>query len=64
MKSLSVLVADDEYPDLPVIIVTGHGDEALSNEVLELGAHSLLTKPFALRDLGKLVAATGKDDQS
>ena len=56
MGGVALLAAcRDRYPDLPVIVITGHGDEALSSEVLGLGALSLLTKPFALRDLGKIL---------
>ena len=34
-------------PDLPVIIMTGHGDVAEAVEAIQLGAYDFLTKPFA-----------------
>ncbi|GLQ56588.1 response regulator transcription factor [Devosia nitrariae] len=37
--------------DLPVIIMTGHGDMALAAEVTEAGADGLLEKPFSEESL-------------
>ena len=34
-------------PDLPVVIMTGHGDVAEAVEAIKLGAYDFLTKPFA-----------------
>lgn len=34
-------------PDLPVIIMTGHGDVAEAVEAIQSGAYDFLTKPFA-----------------
>ena len=51
-----------KHPELPVIVMTGHGDETMSREVVALGARSLLTKPFALRDLGKIVEDLWESD--
>jgi len=38
-------------PDLPVIMLTGHGSEEASKEGLELGAADYLTKPCELEEL-------------
>jgi len=38
-------------PDLPVIMLTGHGSEEASREGLELGAADYLTKPCELEEL-------------
>ena len=38
-------------PDLPVIILTGHGSEKAAREGLALGAFDYLTKPCELNDL-------------
>ena len=51
-----------KHPELPVIVMTGHGDEMMSREVVALGARSLLTRPFALRDLGKIVEDLWESD--
>ena len=42
-------------PDLPVILITGHGDVAMAVDTLKAGAWDFLTKPF---DPEALVAAT------
>ncbi len=38
-------------PDMPVIMLTGHGSEKAAREGLELGAFDYLTKPCDLEDL-------------
>jgi DNA-binding response OmpR family regulator len=38
-------------PDLPVIMLTGHGSEEASREGLKLGAADYLTKPCELEEL-------------
>lgn len=42
-----------KHPDLPVIILTGHGNEKERNACMDLKAHSFLNKPV---DLSNLVA--------
>lgn len=34
-------------PDIPVVLITGHGDVAMAVSALKAGAHDFLTKPFA-----------------
>ena len=36
------------YPDTPVIIVSGHGDQEHANELIAMGAFDSLLKPFRL----------------
>lgn len=38
----------DRFPDLPVIIITGHGDMTSAVEALRSGAYDFITKPFEL----------------
>ncbi len=47
MDGLSLLAAVREIdPDLPVILVTGHGDVPLAVEAMRAGAYDFLEKPF------------------
>lgn len=47
----------EEQVDIPVIIMTGHGDEDAREEALSSGAFAYLTKPFSLKDIKQLVKA-------
>lgn len=38
-------------PDIPVILLTGHGDVAMAVQVLKDGAYDFITKPFAMDSL-------------
>jgi FixJ family two-component response regulator len=51
LKLLKVIKLD--YPQVPVIIITGHGNEAIAEEAKAADAY--LEKPFAMGDLAKLV---------
>jgi two-component system C4-dicarboxylate transport response regulator DctD len=44
-------------PDLPVILVTGHGDIAMAVAAMKNGAADFLTKPYASADLIRAVRA-------
>jgi two-component system C4-dicarboxylate transport response regulator DctD len=45
LELLSEVVALD--PDLPVIVVTGHGDVSMAVEAMRAGAYDFIEKPFA-----------------
>jgi len=53
LKLLKVIKLD--YPQVPVIIITGHGNEAIAEEAKAADAY--LEKPFDMGDLAKLVEA-------
>lgn len=51
--------------NLPVVIITGHGDIALAVRAMKAGAIDFLTKPFARSDLLNIIAqADRRLDQS
>ncbi|TIP02573.1 MAG: sigma-54-dependent Fis family transcriptional regulator [Mesorhizobium sp.] len=43
-------------PDIPVILVTGHGDIAMAVKAIKDGAYDFITKPFAADRLAQSVA--------
>lgn len=46
---LSQIIATD--PDLPVIVVTGHGDVSMAVEAMRAGAYDFIEKPFSAERL-------------
>jgi DNA-binding NtrC family response regulator len=49
-------------PQMPVIMLTGHGSETAAREGIEFGAYDYLTKPCDLSDLmEKIKLACGKE---
>ena len=42
-------------PNLPVIIITGHGDVTLAVEAMRSGAYDFMQKPFSTADLVEVV---------
>lgn len=57
MDGLALLDAAREIdPDLPVILITGHGDVPLAVDALRRGAYDFIEKPFAAERLGEAVA--------
>jgi len=45
-KVLSILRADEQYKDIPVVMLTAHGQARDVEKGMELGAVSYITKPF------------------
>ena len=62
MDGLEVLkIFKKMVPNMPVIMLTGHGSETAAREGLELGAFDYLTKPCDFEDLvSKIVEACGE----
>lgn len=52
-KLLTMIAGRPELRDIPVIMLTGHGDRELKIKLLGLGASDYVTKPF---DAGELIA--------
>lgn len=48
---------NQEYSDIPVIMITGRGDEADRIRGLETGADDYITKPFSMNELAARVKA-------
>lgn len=51
-----VAVLTEMDPDVPVIVMTGYGTLETAVEALRRGARDYLQKPFALEDVGRLLA--------
>jgi DNA-binding NtrC family response regulator len=47
--------ARQTHPDLPMIIMTGHGDDESRDEAMKSGAYAFLTKPFSIKEIKQLV---------
>jgi DNA-binding NtrC family response regulator len=45
----------DDYPDMPVVMVTGFGTVETAVEAMKLGAFDYMTKPFELDDLQRTI---------
>jgi len=43
------------YPDLPFIMLTGHGETSLARDAITSGALDFLTKPFDIAQLGRAI---------
>ena len=48
------------HPQMPVIMMTGHGDPAMSDEAFRLGATDFLIKPVKLIDLDAVLEKTAR----
>lgn len=46
----------NRYPDLPVVILSGHADEDTTREALALGALDVIKKPAVLTHLGDILS--------
>jgi FixJ family two-component response regulator len=45
------------YPDLPVVLITGHGNDSIAQEAKNQKASAYLEKPFDMEDLTKIIAS-------
>jgi len=50
----------EQYPELPVIIITAHGTVATAVEALKKGALDYITKPFELEELKNIICKAVK----
>jgi len=51
-----------DYPDLPIVILTMHGDEALRKEAIAAGATGFLTKDVSMQEVVETVTQVGGGD--
>jgi diguanylate cyclase (GGDEF)-like protein len=58
LQALERLRGDASTSDIPVIFVSGHGDDAMKVKSLDLGAVDYLQKPFSERELRARVERT------
>ena len=52
----------EEFPDLPIVILTMHGDEALRVDALEAGASGFLTKDVSMQEVVSTVTQAAGGD--
>jgi DNA-binding NtrC family response regulator len=66
LNGISLLVQiQKEFPDLPVVIITGHAYEDVIKEVDRAGAAAFLAKPFRISKVEQIVESTlGKKKES
>jgi DNA-binding response OmpR family regulator len=66
MDGIEVLkIFKKAYPEMAVIMLTGHGSEQAAKEGIEFGAFDYLTKPCELEDLlAKIREAYSKKNQA
>ncbi len=55
--------AKEQYPQLRVIVITGHGEKDVAVQALRNGAANYLEKPFDLDELGHAVARAAREYQ-
>lgn len=52
----------DDFPDLPIVIITMHGDEALRRDAVNAGAAGFLTKDVSMQEVvATITQAAGGD---
>lgn len=63
MDGIEVLkIFKKAYPEMAVIMLTGHGSEQAAREGLEYGAFDYLTKPCELEDLVKKIREASQQE--
>jgi CheY-like chemotaxis protein len=66
LNGISLLIRiQKEFPDVPVVVITGHAYENVIKEVERAGAAALLAKPFRISKVEQVVESTlGKKKES
>ncbi len=52
----------DDYPNLPIVIITMHGDEALRRDAVNAGAAGFLTKDVSMQEVVKTITQAAGGD--
>jgi DNA-binding NarL/FixJ family response regulator len=52
----------DDYPALPIVIITMHGDEALRRDAVNAGAAGFLTKDVSMQEVVKTITQAAGGD--
>ena len=51
MDGIDILKSQNDYPQLPVVIISGHGNIEIAVSAIKQGAYDFIEKPFNLEQL-------------
>jgi CheY-like chemotaxis protein len=61
---LAALKAERATVDIPIVIITAHGESGAASEAREMGADAFIAKPFRPAELRRAVEARLTDDSA